>query len=321
MVVGAFAAHQDYLDFPFVVLCGFVGAIVGDVVRFALGRWIGKDWLVRRPLIGSSVARATDHLERYPNLFVVSYRFLYGVRLVAPIAIGFTSIPAPRFIILSALSAAVWAVLIGILGYLFGDAFEAVFGDIRSVEVRIIAGAVAILLVIGTYHLFRRWTRRRSVQAEPDVAASTPVEDPGDTVPIPVAAMEAEMPAAASTATAQDDPEKSMSAGALADGPGDSGIEPKTGDDRDDAQPCRLEETAATADQPVNDPTADEEVSGPARRMEAAGADDVAEPDAGRLVGDDRDVPEIPEEAEPVPPDAATDRPSAASPDGEPREK
>jgi membrane protein DedA with SNARE-associated domain len=164
MVLGGLAAHLDYLSLRWVIASGFGGTLVGDQLSFYLGRRHGKSLLVRYP---SWQARATvvlDRFEQHQNLLILGFRFLYGLRSITPFALGLSGIAYPRFIMLNLIGAAVWATCIGLAGFYFGQAVEAVLGDIKRYELVLMAGIIAAAMLIWTIHYKRR---RRSGRGTP----------------------------------------------------------------------------------------------------------------------------------------------------------
>ena len=82
-------------------------------------------------------------MDRHPDGFILSLRFLYGLRTVGPIALGVSNVPAPRFLVLNVVAAAIWAVCFSLLGYLFGQTIESLLGRLHGVETKLAAAAVA----------------------------------------------------------------------------------------------------------------------------------------------------------------------------------
>ena len=161
LLVGAFAAHQGYLRIEYVILIAFVGSFAGDQTWYLLGRRYGRRQLAKRPWMADKVARISRVLERYPTLFILGFRFVYGIRNVAPVAIALSDIPPRRFLILNVVAAAIWAAAGGIAGYLFGAAVEAFIGRLKVVEQRALAAAVLALIgfLVGRA-LYRRFRAR-----------------------------------------------------------------------------------------------------------------------------------------------------------------
>ena len=149
LVAAGFAAHRGiFFPLPWVIAAAFVGSFGADQFFFFLGRRYGKRLVARWPRWRARIAHVNRRIERYSTLFILGFRFLYGLRTVSPLALGLTRVPVGRFILLNACGAAVWAATFGTAGYLFGAVIQAYLGRIERHEEAILAiiagtGAVA----------------------------------------------------------------------------------------------------------------------------------------------------------------------------------
>lgn len=155
VVVAGFLAHQGALD-PFVVaFFAFLGSFAGDQLWFFLGRRHASHPLVvrvtRRPLFQKAAAAIRAH----PRKFILSFRFIYGIRSISPVAVGLTDVPARTFLVLNAVSAAVWAVCFTGIGYFFGKAAETFLGKMTSIEHKILVAAACAAAVFAIYQIVR----------------------------------------------------------------------------------------------------------------------------------------------------------------------
>lgn len=158
LVLGGFAAHRGLLWLPGVMACAFVGSLASDQLFFVLGRRRGRAFVARRPRLQPPLARVHALMARHDVLLMLSFRFLYGLRNVTPLAFGMSSVPALRFATFNAVGAAVWAVAVAALGWLIGNAARRFLGDLERYELRI---AAAILLAGLALWAWRRWHRSR----------------------------------------------------------------------------------------------------------------------------------------------------------------
>lgn len=142
LVLAGFAAHQGYLSLPWVVLLALCGGVLGDQACFFLGRRYGPALLLRFPNLTPGVQRV-DQLLLYHAWLIIGMRFMYGLRLVGPIAIGMSGLSTWRFVAFNLIGAAIWAPLIAGAGYLFGHALQLLFTDIRHFE------EAVLLLILG----------------------------------------------------------------------------------------------------------------------------------------------------------------------------
>jgi len=158
VIMGGLAAHAGYLELPWVIAVAFSGGFLGDQIYFYLGRWHGDKVLARFPTLGAKRARVQDMLRSYDAALIVVIRFLYGLRTVGPIVIGMSGIAPPRFAAYNSAGAAVWAVLIGGLGYAFGQTLELLLADAERYELMVLLAVAAAGVV---WHLVHRWRGRR----------------------------------------------------------------------------------------------------------------------------------------------------------------
>ncbi len=127
-----------------VALAAFGGSVAMDQICFVGGRWFRDHRWVRRVREKAVLQKALGFVERYPNAYILAFRYLYGLRIVSPVAIGLTRISAVRFLLLNTLSAAVWALLFTAIGFLAGDAIEKMFGRVQSASILLL-----VVLVLG----------------------------------------------------------------------------------------------------------------------------------------------------------------------------
>lgn len=156
LVLGGFAAHRGYLALPWVLVWAFVGTFFGDQLYFYLGRLKGRAFVERRPAWRKRAAKVFRLLERHQVLLILGFRFVYGIRTVTPFVLGASRVPVLLYLVLNAIGAAAWTLAVGLLGYLFGAAFQALLGDIRRYEIYAFIGLAAAGLVVWGIYLLRK---------------------------------------------------------------------------------------------------------------------------------------------------------------------
>lgn len=96
------------------------GSFCGDQCWFLLGRRFGPRLLARMPRAKVQFDKAAVMLHRYGSIFILSFRFLYGVRNVAAAACGMAGIPYARFAALNFIGAGIWAASFVAAGWFLG---------------------------------------------------------------------------------------------------------------------------------------------------------------------------------------------------------
>lgn len=146
VIVAGFAAHQGYLNPLLIGAAAFAGSFAGDQFWFYMARRHRENRHIQKLTGRETFQRALQILERHPTLFILSFRFVYGIRNVSPVAIGLSGIGAVRFALLNAIAAIVWAGVFTSIGYVFSQTVETFLGDLKRVE-HIALGALAVAVV------------------------------------------------------------------------------------------------------------------------------------------------------------------------------
>ena len=158
LIAAGYAAHRGLLDWPLVVVVAIAGGMLGDQLAFVLGRWRGEALFARVPALAERKERVFSLLARYDVLFILSVRFIYGLRIAGPVILGSSRMSMRRFALFNMIGAALWAVVIAGAGWFFGAALESLLTDIKKIEEAVLVG---ILVAGAGFWLWRRRKNRR----------------------------------------------------------------------------------------------------------------------------------------------------------------
>lgn len=163
LVIAGFLAQRGELFLPFVALWACLGAYVGHVAWFWLGRTQGVKLLERFPRLKKHFGRGIRMFERYgaPAIFITQW--LYGLRITCAVVIGISRISTAKFLIYEAITCIVWAIAISTAGYFFGSVVERVLGRAAHIEMWGLLALVLVGLGIWGYH---QWKERREESTE-----------------------------------------------------------------------------------------------------------------------------------------------------------
>jgi len=155
LVLAGFLAFRGYMDINAVVLTAFFGSYAGDQLWYYLGRKHGRRLLARKPRLQKMGDKALGYIQRHPDLWVLSFRFVYGMRTVMPVAIGLSGYPPLRYLILNGIGAIVWAMALGYASFHFGSVMESILGNIKKYELWVLGA----LVVVGALLWLRRYLK------------------------------------------------------------------------------------------------------------------------------------------------------------------
>ncbi len=170
VIFAGFAASQGLVSWPLLLGAAWLGSFTGDQTYFWIGRYFGARLLARQPLWRARVNRALAWLDRYDAGFILTFRFIYGVRNFSSFALGVSRVSWQRFLILNFIAAGLWASIFVSAGFLGGHALGRMLGEIaqRFSESMLIVFAVA-LFAGHIAHRFHRHRRRKPAAAIPPV--------------------------------------------------------------------------------------------------------------------------------------------------------
>ena len=156
LVAAALGASTGVVDPWILMACVWGGSFAGDQTWFTLGRRFGPAALRRIPSAEPRIAAARAMLDRHGTLFVLGFRFLYGIRNVAAAACGIAGMQRQRFLSLNFAAAGIWAASFVAAGWFLGGLLgpERLGWTIAGLAV------LAVVLLVG-----RRVFRRRVAPA------------------------------------------------------------------------------------------------------------------------------------------------------------
>jgi membrane protein DedA with SNARE-associated domain len=155
VITGGVLAQRGLLPIWGVAIAAAVGSCIVDQLWFWLARRARNQRWVRKAKTKPTFARALRWLEHHPIAMILSFRFVYGLRTVSPVAIGTSAVPSRTFVPLNIVSAAIWGPAIAWAGYAFGSALDPWPHDLKTV----ILCAIGLILAVPLLFLLVRAIR------------------------------------------------------------------------------------------------------------------------------------------------------------------
>lgn len=157
LLLAGFYAERSRLDLAPISALAFIGALVGDSIGYAIGRFAGRrvvDRFGKRLFPEDRLARVDRYFQEYGMWAVAMGRITPVIRTINTFTAGMARMPFPSFLVSVALAASVWAIAMPIVGFLFSGSLEAVRRGLGW------AGVVVFVLFAGVLY----WTYRRMVR-------------------------------------------------------------------------------------------------------------------------------------------------------------
>jgi membrane protein DedA with SNARE-associated domain len=141
-------------------------SMLGKIALYVLGGRYGRQAMNMMCRLAvspdSNIGKTDSHFERWGASLLIVAEFIPGVRTLAPSLAGAERLQPTRFLLYSALGAALWTALYLGVGLVFRDQIG------RALALMEKYGKLATILLaiaLGAYLAMRWWRRRRSVPA------------------------------------------------------------------------------------------------------------------------------------------------------------
>ncbi|MEQ8344947.1 MAG: DedA family protein [Sneathiellaceae bacterium] len=170
-------AEQGYLNLWLLIAVAWIGSFCGDQLYFFIGRRYGPRLIARFPRIERGADRALGLLHRYHTGFILSYRFIYGVRNFASFAMGMSEVPWRRFLVLNFVAAGVWAIAFAGSGYVIGRLIGALLGDYAKSFMLVFLALFLLLFSLGLWFMHRKMKREEGQAKKPRTPLLTPPKE------------------------------------------------------------------------------------------------------------------------------------------------
>jgi membrane-associated protein len=153
IIASGFFAKLGILKLRYVLPLAVLGAIIGDTIAYAIGRFYGHPFIKEHGRYFYLEKKRYNKLKRlikdHTGKAIILGRYTPITRALTPFITGISEIPFYKFLTLDVIGSLSWAVPSILLGFIFGASYEAV-----SVYIDQFAAVVIVLLAIGIYYSY-----------------------------------------------------------------------------------------------------------------------------------------------------------------------
>jgi membrane protein DedA with SNARE-associated domain len=149
ILVASSLIHKGLFEGPYTMLFGFTGSFISDWVYYMVGRLNGKYFIAHRPKLQARVRPVQHFFVRHKFQILLTYRFLYGFRVLIPVIIGMSHIRPAQFLLYSVVSGLLWATTVSTVGYLVGRFLNLTTAAFEENILFIVLGFACFGLLVG----------------------------------------------------------------------------------------------------------------------------------------------------------------------------
>ncbi|WP_110969049.1 bifunctional DedA family/phosphatase PAP2 family protein [Pseudomonas huaxiensis] len=147
----AVLAGSGALSLSETLLLGFLGGLLGDAISYTLGRRFHQN-IRRLPLLRHHpewIGSAETYFQRYGIASLLVGRFIGPLRPMLPMVAGMFDMPLPRFIAVSLIAGAGWAVAYLLPGWATGAAMRLPLPEGFWTQAGVVAAGLAVLIGVS----------------------------------------------------------------------------------------------------------------------------------------------------------------------------
>lgn len=155
-----FLVGRGEIGFLPALIASTAGSLFGALILYALGRWGGRNLILRNGrylrVKEADLDRAEGWFDKYDEWVVLFGRMVPGVRSVVSIPAGMLRTPFLRFVLLTTAGSAAWNTLLLGAGWYLGENWQQIEGFVGS-----LSNFVLVLVAVALVAAAIWWWRRR----------------------------------------------------------------------------------------------------------------------------------------------------------------
>jgi len=178
LILGGVVAGQGVIDVYLLLGLVWTAVVAGDSVSYALGRRLGRGFILRHgpkvKITSQRLGQVERFFERHGGKTLLVGRFIGLVRAVAPFLAGASGLSFPRFFPYAVVGGGLYAAFFVVLGFIFWRSFDEVTNWVGQGAFGL---GVAAAVAVGAILLYRALSdreRRAALRARIDSAAQRP---------------------------------------------------------------------------------------------------------------------------------------------------
>ena len=152
---GGFLVGQGRANLYWMIAAGVLGNVLGSWIAYGVGRWKGRDWLLRMRWLHITPERldsADRWFEKRGDMAVLVARCLPIIRTFISLPAGIARMPFARFTVLTLIGCIPWVAALTILGKVVGDNWESVQKNLHYFDYTVAAAILIGIAVLVVRH-------------------------------------------------------------------------------------------------------------------------------------------------------------------------
>lgn len=145
------AVRMGYLNLSGILISFFAGTVAADWFFYLTGRHRGRTFLERHPRMHRPFIKMERQFNKWGYFLLLTYRFMYGFRVVLPLLFGLSGVKPLRFAFYSLMGTALWISFFTVLSLFFTGLVMEAIHLLKSWSWALLLIPIAIATVVWWY--------------------------------------------------------------------------------------------------------------------------------------------------------------------------
>lgn len=152
-------ASIDKINLAIAIPIAIIANFIGDMLLFYLARYNKSDVLKYVKKHRRKLALSHILMKRQGSKIIIFQKFIYGLKTLIPIAVGFTKFSLAKFVALNIFASIVWGLAVGLGSFFAGDSIIKAFSFAK--ENPIIMPLIAITIIALAWIYLEKATAKK----------------------------------------------------------------------------------------------------------------------------------------------------------------
>lgn len=169
--LAGFTSSRGEMNIVLAIICATLGSLIGAILLWALGKWIGLERIariaVKMPLVDvDDVHKTVAWFDKHGDKAVFFGRMVPIFRSLISIPAGMRNMPILKFTLLTTIGSAIWNTILIVAGFYLGENWsivETYAGYFQTVVIVAVVAFVAVWIVLKI-----RKHRRQRAAGQPE---------------------------------------------------------------------------------------------------------------------------------------------------------
>jgi membrane protein DedA with SNARE-associated domain len=144
------------------MVAGAAGCFTGDTIFYAIGR--SRSAVIQQSHLYRAVGPAVERVAaRFGYWQILAARVMYGTRVATMLFWGVHKLSAKKFMLADVVGCALWAGLLGTVGYAASSGASVILGEVKRAELWLVGAMGASVAVLAVARVLVRRNRRHAL--------------------------------------------------------------------------------------------------------------------------------------------------------------